>query len=131
MAVNLCKQCGMCCRAISMGQSGARIKKAAIDKHPDAVFIVENWERISAKKAFRINPHLKLWTEQNRRRTYYRCKLLTVDNKCPLHGKGKPKTCSKYPYDRVLKDKEKTALYSENCGYKDFELEISNGKYIF
>ena len=112
-----CRQCGMCCRAISLSYSKKEI--AATWSDTNGKFIIKNWARISKEQALKNNPYVRLIQEENARSGqtiyWYSCKYL-IDNRCSVH-KDRPPVCKGYPWYEGEPD-NKEFLYGEDCGYR-------------
>jgi len=123
-----CKGCGMCCKAIIIDIDMSCIKRTG---GTDAEFISKHWSELSIEDALLINPYLQKWIDARCagiNQYYYKCDCLGLDNKCSVHENGKPPVCVNFPfYNRPIK--EKTLLYTEDCGYqKDVEEFVKNAK---
>lgn len=128
-----CKMCGLCCKAIPMmGMSPEYFKEQAekykvADETNDVLFIHENWELILEQEVQKVNPEFYARLEARRAEYaaqgynvkeayWYRCKLLTEDNKCPLQGDKKPHVCAGYPWYGSNPNTDIMLMNSE-CGY--------------
>lgn len=115
--VGHCKMCGMCCRAIFLGQNMDEMKKWAEHDNADAKFVIENWTPISKEQAFEINPYLETWNEESKEKgSFYTCKLC-ADGKCLIHNQNKPRVCAAFPW--YNERPREMSLYSPDCGYID------------
>lgn len=131
-----CNMCGMCCRAIRLNAPCSRftewaekykkelkpyldnpslVSETSDESFKEWFFIYLHWQPITEKEAFKINPHLKTWSDTEGH--YYTCKCFDSEhNKCTVHD-NKPAVCRDYPYygGNINKGEK---FYSENCGYK-------------
>lgn len=93
------KQCTMCCRAIWLRKDVA--DGLETNTHPDAVFVRENWVRISVEEARAINPYYFDVYMQNTRLTlddsaFFKCTKVT-EHGCGVY-EDRPAVCRGYPY---------------------------------
>lgn len=97
------KRCTSCCKAI-------RLDKDAVEHLPfntseDAVFVLNNWVRITTDEAFNINPYLKKRFSEYQITTgvFFKCNH-SSENGCSVYN-NRPPICRGYPmYSRTVKE---------------------------
>lgn len=89
------KRCTSCCKAI-------RLNKDAVEHLPfntseDAVFVLNNWVKITTDEAFEINPYLKISLSEHQITTgvFFKCRMLG-ENGCSVYDE-RPNVCRGYP----------------------------------
>ena len=120
--------CGMCCRAIVLpdvvdqminhvaGVENCRAETQRLHEKCDSCFIFHNWQQISKEEALAINPHLEVWTDRLKGRTFWTCtKFDAENNRCMIHDQ-RPGVCSNYPWYGRKPNREEP-LYNPECGY--------------
>jgi Fe-S-cluster containining protein len=115
--MNLCNQCGACCRVIKADRSPEEIGAmaaltAAIGIPSDFAFIAAHWHALSRDEAMRRNPFYvaRLPPEAH----LYRCDQLGADGRCLAHD-TRPFVCRGYPwYGERPRD---MPLADPQCGY--------------
>ncbi len=126
---NFCHKCGVCCRAIVLSKTKKEVKEIYKQNknNTDALFILNNWFRISKQQAFKKNPYLKEWAKKevysktNKNRVkflVYTCHQFNEKTKsCQVYSK-RPNICSKYPFDNISSILSGTfVFYTLNCAY--------------
>lgn len=115
--MNLCNQCGACCRVLTLAQSPEEVQAtAAVTKvlgiPSDAIFAAEHWHPLTREEAMRRNP---FYTSRLPADAHlYRCDQLGDDGRCLAYAE-RPLVCRGYPwYDEPPRD---MALADPNCGY--------------
>lgn len=93
------KRCTHCCEAIHLPKHVA--DSLPTNNHPDAIFVLNNWEPISTDEAFKINPYLQeTFSDEG---AYFKCKMLTIDG-CSVYD-DRPDVCKGYPtYNHNIED---------------------------
>jgi Fe-S-cluster containining protein len=114
---NSCLQCGWCCKTIviQIGYLGF-LKFLKNYSNKDKNTIIKHWKLINKSEAIKRNPIIKDWILDGA--AYFKCDLLTDNNKCSVHGNAPP-VCSGYPlYNCFEGDDPSLMWYNSNCGYK-------------
>ena len=115
--MNLCNQCGACCRVLTLEQSpeevhaiGALTRVLGIPS--DHTFAAEHWHPLTREEALQRNPFYvsRLPPEAH----LYRCDQLAADGRCLSHS-TRPLVCRGYPwYEQGVRD---MTLADPRCGY--------------
>ena len=115
--MNLCNQCGACCRVLTLEQSPAEVQASAaltrgLGIPSDHAFAAEHWHPLTRAEAMQRNP---FYVSRLRDTAYlYWCDQLGPDGRCMTHA-TRPFVCRGYPwYDQPVRD---MALADPLCGY--------------
>lgn len=112
-----CKQCGACCRVLTVEQSPQELRAlAALTKTlgipSDAIFAAEHWHPLTREEAMQRN---SFYTSRLKPEAYlYRCDQLGEDGRCTAY-EMRPLVCRGYPwYDQPPRH---MPLPHPDCGY--------------
>jgi Fe-S-cluster containining protein len=115
--MNLCNQCGACCRVLMLDQSPDEVQAIAtftrvLGIPSDHVFAAEHWQPLTRDEALRRNP---FYVSRLPDDAYlYACDQLGADGRCLAHA-TRPFVCRGYPwYDQPVRD---MPLADARCGY--------------
>lgn len=115
--MNLCNQCGACCRVLTLEQSPEEVQAtAAVTKvlgiPSDAIFAAEHWHPLTREEAMQRNP---FYTSRLPADAHlYSCDRLGDDGRC-LAYEERPLVCRGYPwYGQQPRD---MPLADPDCGY--------------
>jgi Fe-S-cluster containining protein len=115
--MNLCNQCGACCRVLTLEQSPAEVQALAtvtklLGIPSDAQFAAAHWYPLSRAEAMRRNPFYTSRLPSDAH--LYGCDQLGDDGRCRAYA-TRPLVCRGYPwYDQAARD---MPLADPNCGY--------------
>ncbi len=121
-----CNKCGMCCLTIPLDKgSYYRVLRGKINA-VDGDFI-KKLKRISKRKAYKINPFLKVRASKLKV-AYFQCPQLDeATHLCKIHN-NKPMMCSQYPfYGEPIIYCRDNLIYGSKCGYYLTREEQSHG----
>lgn len=115
--MNLCNQCGACCRVLTLEQSPQEIGAmaeltTALGIPSDYAFAAAHWHPLTRDEAMRRNPFYtaRLPTDAH----LYWCDRLGDDGRCTVH-ETRPFVCRGYPwYGQPVRD---MPLADPRCGY--------------
>jgi len=115
--MNLCNQCGACCRVLTLEQSPEEVQAMAVLTRvlgipSDHTFAAEHWHPLTREEALQRNPFYvsRLPPEAH----LYRCDQLAADGRCLSHS-TRPLVCRGYPwYEQGVRD---MTLADPRCGY--------------
>jgi Fe-S-cluster containining protein len=115
--VNLCNQCGACCRVIKVDQSPDEIRAmaaltSAIGIPSDFAFVAAHWHPLTRDEAMAANPFYTSRLPEDAH--LYRCDQLGPDGRCTAH-ETRPIVCRGYPW--YGEDARDMALADPACGY--------------
>jgi Fe-S-cluster containining protein len=115
--MNLCNQCGACCRVLTLAQSPAEIEAIAaltrvLGIPSDHAFAAEHWHALTREEAMQRNA---FYASRLPADAYlYWCDQLGVDGRCTAHER-RPLVCRGYPwYGAPVRD---MPLADPRCGY--------------
>lgn len=115
--MNLCNQCGACCRVLTLRQSPDEVQAmASITKvlgiPSDTIFAAEHWHPLARVEAMRRNP---FYTSRLPADAHlYSCDQLGDDGRCMAY-ETRPLVCRGYPwYEQPPREME---LADPTCGY--------------
>ncbi len=115
--MNLCNQCGACCRVLTLEQSPAEVEAIAavaraLGIPSDHVFAAEHWHPLTRAEAMLRNPFYVSSLPATAH--LYWCDQLGPDGRCRTHP-TRPLVCRGYPwYDQPVRD---MPLADPLCGY--------------
>ena len=115
--MNLCNQCGACCRVLTLEQSPAEVQGIAaltrvLGIPSDHAFAADHWHPLTRAEAMERNPFYVSRLPETAH--LYRCDQLGPDGRCLSHA-TRPLVCRGYPwYDQPVRD---MALADPLCGY--------------
>lgn len=115
--MNLCNQCGACCRVLMLEQSPGEVQAIAtftrvLGIPSDHAFAAEHWHPLSRAEAMRRNPFYVSRLPEDAH--FYACDQLGADGRCLAHA-TRPFVCRGYPwYDQPVRD---MPLADARCGY--------------
>jgi len=115
--MNLCNQCGACCRVLVLEQSPEEVQAiAAVTRvlgiPSDHTFAAEHWHPLTRAEATQRNP---FYVSRLPETAYlYWCDQLGADGRCRTHA-TRPLVCRGYPwYGQPVRD---MPLADARCGY--------------
>jgi Fe-S-cluster containining protein len=115
--MNLCNQCGACCRVLTLEQSPDQVQAIAaltrvLGIPSDHIFAAEHWHPLSRDEALQRNPFYVSRLPATAH--LYRCDQLGDDGRCMTHA-TRPLVCRGYPwYGQGVRD---IPLADPLCGY--------------
>ncbi len=115
--MNLCNQCGACCRVLTLEQSPEEVQAIAavsgvLGIPSDHVFAAEHWHPLTREEAMRRNPFYV--THLPASAHLYWCDQLSADGRCMAYEE-RPLVCRGYPwYGQPVRD---MPLPDAKCGY--------------
>jgi Fe-S-cluster containining protein len=115
--MNLCNQCGACCRVLTTEQSPQEIQAmaaltSAVGIPSDFPFLAAHWHPLTREEALRRNPFYVRRLPDDAH--LYRCDQLGDDGRCKVHA-TRPWVCRGYPwYEQPVRD---MPLADPKCGY--------------
>jgi Fe-S-cluster containining protein len=115
--MNLCNQCGACCRVLMLEQSPAEVQAIAaltraLGIPSDHSFAAEHWHPLTRDEAMQRNPFYVRRLPETAH--LYWCDQLGSDGRCQSHA-TRPLVCRGYPwYDQPVRD---IPLADARCGY--------------
>jgi Fe-S-cluster containining protein len=115
--MNLCNQCGACCRVLTLEQSPEEIHAMAaltsvLGIPSDYAFAAEHWHALTREQAMQRNPYYVSRLPEDAH--LYWCDHLGADGRCLSHP-TRPLVCRGYPwYGQPVRD---MALADPRCGY--------------
>jgi Fe-S-cluster containining protein len=115
--MNLCNQCGACCRVLMLEQSPQEVHAIAaltrvLGIPSDHAFAAEHWHPLTREDALRRNPFYVSRLPPDAH--LYWCDQLGADGRCASHS-TRPLVCRGYPwYDQPVRD---MPLADPRCGY--------------
>ena len=116
-AVNLCNQCGACCRVLTLEQSAEEVHAIAaltrvLGIPSDHQFAAEHWQPLTREEATQRNPFYVSRLPETA--YFYSCDQLGPDGRCMSHD-TRPLVCRGYPwYGQPVRD---MPLADPLCGY--------------
>jgi Fe-S-cluster containining protein len=117
MSMNLCNQCGACCRVLRLEQSPAEVQAMGaltrvLGIPSDHAFAAEHWHALTREEALQRN---RFYVERLPADShFYRCDQLGADGRCLSHA-TRPWVCRGYPwYGQPVRD---MPLADPRCGY--------------
>ena len=115
--MNLCNQCGACCRVLTLEQSPQEVQEIAalmriLGIPSDHIFAAEHWQPLTRAEAMQRNP---FYVSKLPDRAYlYACDQLGSDGRCRSHA-TRPFVCRGYPwYGQPARE---MPLADARCGY--------------
>jgi len=115
--MNLCNQCGACCRVVTLEQSPEEVQATAavtrvLGIPSDHAFAAEHWHPLTRAEALQRNP---FYVSRLPAASYfYWCDQLGSDGRCLTHA-TRPFVCRGYPwYGQAVRD---MPLADPLCGY--------------
>ena len=115
--MNLCNQCGACCRVLTLEQSPEEVRAiaaltGALGIPSDHSFASEHWHPLTRGEAMRRNPFYVSRLPESAH--LYWCDQLGADGRCLTHA-TRPLVCRGYPwYGQPVRD---VPLADPLCGY--------------
>lgn len=115
--MNLCNQCGACCRVLALDQSPDEVRSIAaltgvLGIPSDHGFAAAHWHALTRAEAQARNPFYVARLPETKH--FYRCDQLGDDGRCLSHA-TRPLVCRGYPwYDQPVRD---MPLADPLCGY--------------
>jgi Fe-S-cluster containining protein len=115
--MNLCNQCGACCRTIALDQSPEEVRglgalTAVFGIPSDHTFAAAHWRPLTRAEALAINPFYVSRLPATKH--FYACDQLGADGRCLAHA-TRPLVCRGYPwYDQPVRE---MPLADPLCGY--------------
>ena len=115
--MNLCNQCGACCRVLTLEQSPQEVQAIAaltrvLGVPSDHAFAAEHWHPLTRAEALRRNPFYV--SRLPDAAYFYCCDQLGADGRCLSHA-TRPFVCRGYPwYGQPVRD---MPLADPLCGY--------------
>jgi len=115
--MNLCNQCGACCRTIALDQPPDEIQAMAalttvLGIPSDHGFAARHWHHLTRDEAMARNPFYASRLPQTKH--FYWCDQLAADGRCSAHA-TRPLVCRGYPwYGEAVSD---MPLADPLCGY--------------
>jgi Fe-S-cluster containining protein len=115
--MNLCNQCGACCRVLTLEQSPEEVQAIAaltrvLGVPSDHIFAAEHWHPLSREEALWRNPFYVSRLPVTAH--LYWCDQLGDDGRCMVHA-TRPLVCRGYPwYAQGVRD---IPLADPLCGY--------------
>jgi Fe-S-cluster containining protein len=123
-----CKQCGACCRTLTLEQSPDQVRATAaiasvLGIPSDAVFAAAHWQPLTREEAMRRNP---FYVSQLRPDAYlYSCDQLGDDGRC-LAYEERPLVCRGYPW--YGQPPRAMPLPHPDCGYAMDQKSVQSSK---
>lgn len=115
--MNLCNQCGACCRVLTLEQSPDEVQAigaltSVLGIPSDHAFAAKHWHPLSRQEALERNRFYVERLPENAH--FYRCDQLGDDGRCLSHA-TRPLVCRGYPwYGQPVRD---MPLADARCGY--------------
>lgn len=115
--MNLCNQCGACCRTIALDQSPEEVRAlgaltGVLGIPSDHTFAAAHWRPLTREEARARNPFYVARLPETKH--FYACDQLGDDGRCRAHA-IRPLVCRGYPwYDQPVRD---MPLPDPLCGY--------------
>lgn len=117
MHVDLCNQCGACCRVLKLEQSPDEVRNmaaltAVLGIPSDHQFAARHWLPLSRAEAMRRNPFYVRRLPETAH--FYACDQLGSDGRCLVHAE-RPLVCRGYPW--YGQSPREMPLPDPACGY--------------
>jgi len=121
--MDLCNQCGACCRTIALDQSPDEVQAmaaltGALGIPSDHGFAARHWHPLTRAEAQASNPFYVARLPATKH--FYRCDQLGADGRCTAHA-TRPLVCRGYPwYGEPVSD---MPLADPRCGFAAEQIE--------
>jgi len=121
--MNLCNQCGACCRTIALDQGPGEVAAMAaltgvLGIPSDHGFAAAHWHALTREEARTRNPFYVAALPATKH--FYWCDQLAADGRCAAHA-TRPLVCRGYPwYGEPVSD---MPLADPRCGYAYDQVE--------